>query len=135
MLNTIPKADKKELRKFGFVMGGVIGPLFGVLMPLILGRNYPLWPWVFSGLFLVWGVVWPAGMGPVRRVWMAIGMVLGAINSRIILTILFFGVFTPIGMLKMFITRDAMARGLLPGSHSYRVDTIHSPSNHMERPF
>lgn len=40
----IPELDRKGLRQFGLVTGGIVAGLFGLLFPWLLERALPLWP-------------------------------------------------------------------------------------------
>lgn len=60
---------------------------------------------------MVPGAVAPAVLGPVHRVWMAFATVLGHVNTRIILTVLFYLVMTPVGLI-MRLFRDPLDRSL-----------------------
>ena len=49
-MEAIPKLDKKGLRQFGFMFGGIIAGLFGIVLPWLFDFKYPYWPW---GVLLV----------------------------------------------------------------------------------
>src|SRR5262249_44010533 len=57
----------------------------------------PLVLWSLGTALFVPGLVVPSILGPVQRAWMEFARVLGEVNSRIILTVLFFAVFAPFG--------------------------------------
>ena len=62
----------------------------------------------------------PAALGPVQRPWMRGAAVLGRVNARIILTVVFFVVLVPIGLvLRCF--RDPLERSLEDGRGSHWV--------------
>jgi hypothetical protein len=97
-----------ELRRFGLTVGGA----FLVLGTLSRLRGHTTAPVVLWGLgvgLAVPGLVLPRILDPVQRVWMRAAMVLGEVNSRIILGILFFVVFTPVGFVLRRI-RDPLDR-------------------------
>lgn len=98
------KSDKAEFRKFGITIGVVSGILGGVL--LWRGGDYYLYLFVFSVLFIFSGVFRPALLRPVHKVWMSLAVTLGWIMTRIILSVLFYLVFTPIGVLVRLFGRD-----------------------------
>jgi hypothetical protein len=65
--------------------------------------------WVIAAtLFLLLGMVWPAIYKPAARVWFCLSRFLGGIVSTIILTIVFYLVLTPIGLLRQQSGADAM---------------------------
>ena len=110
--------SKRELRKFGLAVGGAF-LLFGCLS---WWRGHDLAPkvlWVIGTLLVVPGIVAPGILGPVQRWWMAGAAVLGHVNTRIILTLAYYVVFTPIGFI-MRLARDPLNRSLTsPGGTSW----------------
>lgn len=127
--------DKTELRKFGFILaGGLIG-IFGLLFPWLGERSLPWWPFIAGGVFALAGLVMPAALGPVYRVWMKIGHVLGWINTRIILGVVFFLIFLPVSLIFRVIGKDPMARKLDDETTSYRVESHQPQTDHLEKPF
>lgn len=84
--------------------------VIGLLPALLGGENLRLWALVLAGVLIVSAVVLPRSLGPAYRVWMTIGGVLGWINTRIILTVVFYGVFTPVGLVRRLLGKDSMAR-------------------------
>lgn len=127
--------DRKELRQFGLVAGTMTAGIFGLVLPLLFDREFPAWPWAAAAVLLCWAVIAPATLKPVYHVWMTIGLVLGWINTRIILGIMFFLIILPVGLLKRLTGRDPMERSLIRERKSYRVTSSVRDRKHMERPF
>jgi saxitoxin biosynthesis operon SxtJ-like protein len=102
--------ETSELRRFGLTVGGTF-VLFGVVS---WWRGHVLPPrvlWTLGGLLCAPALVAPALLGPVQRGWMRAAAVLGEVNSRIILTVLFYAVIAPVGrVLRLF--RDPLERSL-----------------------
>ena len=68
---------------------------------------------VFGGIALLLaliGLFVPPAARAFHRLWMGIAFVLGYINSRILLSILFYGVFTPYKLVSRLIGRDPLHR-------------------------
>ncbi|OQX05789.1 MAG: hypothetical protein BWK76_27015 [Desulfobulbaceae bacterium A2] len=129
------KPSNKELRSFGVLTGAIAVLLFGILFPWIGDRAFPLWPWPVAVLLWVPAILFPDILAPVYRIWMSIGDVLGWINTRIILGILFFGIFLPVGMILRLLGKDPMRRDFNTPCSSYRVICQKAKRNHFERPF
>ena len=85
--------DKQELRKFGLIFAGMFILIFGLLLPWIWDKPSPRWPWIVAAVFIAAALAVPMMLGPVYRLWMKIGHVLGWINTRIILGLVFFFIF------------------------------------------
>jgi hypothetical protein len=126
--------EKKELRNFGLIVGGLFA-LIG-LWPLIRhGESLRLWALVPAFLLIPLGVLSPAVLRPVFKVWMKIGHVLGWVNTRIILGILYFGLITPMGLAMRLFGWDSMRRALLQDVETYRIVRPARPRTHMTRQF
>jgi len=129
----IKPASSSELRRFGLLVGGIF--LLIGLWPLAWrGESVRTWALVPGGALIVLGVLIPVALGPVYGIWMKIGGVLGRINTAIILSVVFFILFTPIGLI-MRLKRDPMRRKLEPGETTYRVNRGARPAEHMSHQF
>jgi hypothetical protein len=100
-------ADKKTLRSFGITFGLICGGLFGLILPLLIKKPIPMWPWIICFSAVALGLLIPNFLKGFYAVWMKFGGVAGAINTRIILILMFFLIFTPIGFL-MRLFRDPL---------------------------
>lgn len=127
--------SREELRRFGLLTGAIVAVLFGLLLPWIFGHGYLRWPWIVAGVLWVWGLLVPATLHPVYRGWMAFGHVLGWINTRIILGIMFYLMFVPAGFIMKLLRKDPMARKLRKETYTYRVKSHPLKKNHVERPY
>jgi uncharacterized membrane protein len=127
--------SKEELRKFGLLTGGLIAGLFGLAFPFLFSRHYPVWPWVIGGALLAWALVLPASLASVYKYWMRFAHILGWVNTRIILGIIFFLLITPFGFVMRLFTRDPMARKFDAKATSYRVPSVTARRETIRRPF
>jgi saxitoxin biosynthesis operon SxtJ-like protein len=118
----MPGASSSELRRFGLTVGGMF-----VLLGLVSWwRGHirpPLVFWTLGALLLAPALVAPLLLEPVRRAWMRFGMLLGEVNGRIILTVLFYLVIAPVGFVLRRFVRDPLDRSL----------TDDRPSNWIKR--
>jgi hypothetical protein len=62
-----------------------------------------------------------AWLTPLNRAWMKLGELMGRVVSPVVLGIIFFAVFTPVGLVMRAFGRDAMCRRFEPGQPSYWV--------------
>ena len=94
-------SGKSELRKFGITVGTVLGLLGGLF--LWREKEYYFYFLIFSAAFLFLGTVVPILLRPIHKVWMIVAVLLGWVMTRMILSVLFYLVVTPIGLLaKLF---------------------------------
>lgn len=63
-----------------------------------------------GGLLAVIGLFVPVAARGFHHFWMGVAGVLGYVNSRIILTVLYYGVFTPYSLIGRMVGRDPLAR-------------------------
>jgi polyferredoxin len=128
------EVEVKELRNFGLMVGGIF--LVIGLWPMVWrGEGIRLWAIGLGGLLIPLGLLMPAVLAPVFKVWMKVGHVLGWINTRIILGALFYGLITPMGVVMRLFGWDAMRRVLVRDVESYRVVRQPRPRTHMTRQF
>ena len=130
----IPKLDRKGLREFALVTGGVIAGLFGLLLPWVFDLGWPNWPWILAGILVASGLIAPMALQPVYTVWMRFGLILSRITTPIIMGLVFFLVITPTGLIRRLLSEDPMKRSL-DDRKSYRVPSNKAPARNMERPF
>jgi hypothetical protein len=125
--------DVKQLRSFGLLVGGVFA-LVG-LWPILFGRGIRLWAIIPAGILLVLGCLLPTSLHFVYKMWMLLGHALGWVNTRIILSVAFYGMFCPMGFIMRLRGKDPMRRRYEPESKSYRVLSSPRPGSHMLRQF
>ena len=127
-------AGTKELRSFGLLVGGVFS-VIGAWPLLMRGEPFRLWAIGLGGVLILLGVVMPSVLAPLHKAWMWIGHILGWINTRILLTIVFFGLVTPMGILFRLMGKDTMKQAFTQNSPTYRVLRNPRPHGHMKNQF
>ena len=116
-------------------MAGAIAGLFGLLLPLIKGHGLPMLPWAIAGVFISLGLIMPRSLKPVYELWLKIGHILGWINSRLILTLIFALMVTPMALVMKLIKRDTMHRQWQPQLTTYRSPCRPRDRQHCEKPY
>jgi len=127
--------DKQELRKFGLIFAGMFILIFALLLPWIWDKSSPMWAWIVAGVFVAAALLVPMALAPVYHLWMKIGHVLGWINTRIILGLVFFVLFAPIALLFKLLGKDTLKQRLDASASSYRIASEQAPRDRMERPY
>jgi membrane-bound ClpP family serine protease len=98
------KESKKDLRKFGLTVGIVLLAIAGLL--LWKGKaSYPVFG-IIGGLLVIAGLLFPIILRPLNKVWMTLAILMGWVMTRVILTILFFIVLTPLKFLAKLFGKD-----------------------------
>ena len=136
--HTIPVLDRKGLREFGLVTGGIVAGLFGVFFPWVFDRamaDWPVWPWIVFAVLGGWGLIAPMSLQPVYRGWMHFGLLLSRVTTPIIMGLVFYLMITPFGLIaRLFSSKDAMARKF-EDQASYRVESHKAPAKNLEKPY
>jgi len=133
--HTIPELDRKGLREFGLVTGGIVAVLFGLFFPWLLDRPIPRWPWVIFGVLAVMGLAAPMALKPVYKTWMKFGLLMSKVMTPLIMGIAFFLTVTPLALVMRLLGKDYMARKLDRSAASYRVPSTATPPKRLEKPF
>jgi len=127
--------SRRQLSDFGLIVGGLFAAIFGLTLPFLKHRAMPRWPWIAAIVLMVPALVFPSALRGPHFLWTKFGLVLGWINQRIVLTIIFYIIVLPTGLVMRAFGRDPMARGFEPGRESYRVPSRKAPARSMDRPF
>ncbi len=100
------KTTTPEVRKFGLTIGIflliIAGFLFWKQRP-----SFPYFAYVGGGFALL-GLIAPILLKPIYKIWMSFAVVMGFIMTRVILTILYFGMFTPMGLAAKLLGKDLL---------------------------
>jgi len=126
--------DRKGLRQFGLVVGGVFAAIG--LWPLLVRAEAPrLWSLALGMLLVIPALVAPRSLTHVHRAWMAAAEGLGWMNTHILLSVIFYGLMMPIGIIRRRLGHDPMQRRFDPDATTYRVPKLPRPAVHMTRQF
>jgi hypothetical protein len=126
--------SEKELRTFGLVFGALIAGVFGVVMPWLYQFAFPLWPWVLASILSVLALLKPTLLFYINKVWLLIGNILGFINTRIVLGLLFYVLILPIGIIFR-VLRKSNNYQFDSELTTYKKPSEKRPINHMEKPY
>ena len=92
------KSEKSDLRKFGITIGVILLFIAGFLFWKEKGSFQILL--TFGIIFCILGIVIPFILKPIYWVWMIFATILGWVMTRVILSLLFYLIFTPIGLVS-----------------------------------
>ena len=112
----MPQPSQPALRKFGLTVGGVF-LAFGCVSWWRAHEVAPRIMWALGAPLVFLGLVAPALLAPVERGWMAMAEVLGRINTRIILSVLYITIVTPLGWIRRWHS-DPLDRRMQDGRSS-----------------
>ena len=122
-----PARSARALRRFGLTVGGMF-----LLLGLVSRWRGHTWPPIVlctAGVLLVVpGLLVPRILAPVERAWMRFAEVMGRVNSRIILTVAYYLVVTPVGVVRRWL-HDPLDRTMRDGRPSGWVRRPAEPSD------
>lgn len=127
--------DKKGLRDFGLITGGLFAGLFGLLFPWLFDFNTPVWPFWLAGTLCILALLIPQTLKPIYIVWMYFALVLGWINTRIILALIFYVIFTGMRLIAVVFFGKRFLKKKPKHSKTFRNITEVRSAKHMEKPF
>jgi len=118
----------------------LVGAVFATLGALSWARGKPHFLWLLApGVALVvLGLVLPKALKQVYIVWMALALLLGLVISKVILTLLFVLVITPVGLTARCLGKDFLRLRLDRQATTYwlpRQGSPQKPPEDYERQF
>ena len=119
------KTGRPELRKFGLLVGGVF-LLLGIIL-LIRGRPAGPYFLVPGVLLVVFGLLAPGILKHVYIAWMSAAIALGFVVGTLVLTLFFFLVMTPVGLIARLAGKDFLRLKLDAQAKSYWIKREQKP--------
>jgi hypothetical protein len=105
------EVTRKALRKFGLVF--TVITVLVALVSLWRGRESLVMPFfAVSGAFFVISLVYPVLLGPLYRGMLKLSGYMGWVNTRVLLIIVYYLVFTPVALVFKLIGKDPLERKL-----------------------
>lgn len=116
-------------------MAGGLGGI--ALVRFVLVSAVTWWLIAPAALFLLAGLLAPAMLVPIRAAWMKFAAVLGYVNSRILLTVLFIGLIMPTALVLKLFGRQPIRLEFRDGAETYwrRREADEFAPGRMERQF
>lgn len=106
-------------RSFGLVMTVALAILGG--WPLLRGGPVRWWPLIVASLFLIIALLSPEKLSPLNRIWTGLGLLLGRLVNPLVLSALFFLVFTPMALLMRALGKDPLRLKFAAAAESYWI--------------
>ena len=113
--------SSKEIRKFGLVIAIALGVIGSFVYVKFGNFDVVGWLWGIGLLFLILGFILPSVLRPVYRIWMLLAYFIGGIVSRVILTVLFYVVLTPTGLVLRLFGKDVLGQRFEKDRESYWI--------------
>ncbi len=115
------RTTNTQARKTAFLVAAVL--LLIAVWNLYRGRTGIVAVTGGAGLALILlGSLWAAGARRFHALWMRGAAALGYVNSRVLLSLMYYGVFTPYGLVSRLARRDPLLRRRSATQESYWVE-------------
>ena len=125
----------KTLRQFVLSTGIMVSLIFGLFFPWLADSKINMNVFAFAALWAGWGLLLPKTLKPVYNVWMRFGSLMHKIMTPLILSILYFVLITPLGLMMRLFAKDPLNRKLDASVESYREDSPAIKTGDLEKPF
>lgn len=126
--------EKIEVRRFGFIVGFIFMVLG--LFPFLKGEELNLLLIILASIMLLFAIVMPDLLSPFYKMWMRLGVILSKVNSFLILGIVFYFIFTPIGIIMRMFKKDSEKFAYKTAKGSYWIKRVsNNPADDMKRMF
>jgi hypothetical protein len=106
-------------RSFAFVFAAVFA-IIGC-WPLLSGAALRLWSLLLAAAFLLAGLLAPALLAPLNRLWFRFGLLLGRIVSPVVMAFLFYATVLPTGLVMRLLGKDILRLKFDPRAASYWI--------------
>ena len=110
MIKIKENISKKQLRQFGLLIGFVFPLIFGWVFPYLNGHAFRFWTLFVGFPLVIIGSLRPKLLFYPYRFWMGLGNLLGLINSKLILGLVFILVLLPIASFLKLYGYDSLKR-------------------------
>ena len=111
----------REERSFGVIVGVVVSALAAFKLTRPGVSHAPVAGLVIGAILVFAGLAWPRSLRRPNQLWMQLGALLHQLTSPVILALLYFVVFTPIGFLLRCFRHDFFGLKIKTGAQTYWI--------------
>ena len=129
------KTGKKDLRSFGVTIGIILLLVAGFLF-YKEKESFQIFLYI-AGTFIGLGLIIPIILKPIYIAWMTFAVVLGWFMTRVILSLLFYAIITPIGLVLRIFGKDflELKKQAVQGSYWNQRDSNLEKNQNYEKQF
>ena len=121
-----------EGRKFGLTVGAAFAALGGlVLWKGHVQAAYALL--IAGGILAAAGLAVPTRLGPLERAWMGMALAISKITTPVVMSVIYFIVLTPVGLLRRVVGGGSLRRD--PSEPSHWIERGGSEPGDLQRQF
>ena len=129
------KTGKKDLKSFGVTIGIILLLIAGFLFYKDK-ESFQIFLYI-AGAFIGFGSIIPIILKPIYIVWMVFAVILGWFMTRVILSLLFYVIITPIGVVLRIFGKDFLEikKQSVQGSYWNQRDSNIEKNQNYEKQF
>lgn len=130
------RIDLRKVKQFGFAFACIL-LVTGSINFLKGYINLSIWFYSFSIVFISLAMLLPRFLAPVYAVFTKIMRVIGFINTKIILCLVFYCMVTPIGLAMRFLKKDPLEKQIDKHKTTYWIkkECMTEDVTYYEKPF
>ncbi|HEX7343019.1 MAG TPA: SxtJ family membrane protein [bacterium] len=121
------KITPKDIRLWALVMTAALAVVGTVQLLIWHHQRAAVIFWILGGIFFVPGLLFPSVLTPIFKLWLKLAAALAWFNTRLVLGLTFFLVFTPIGLILRLFRKDLIKERFDPQAKSYWIDRPSAP--------
>ena len=107
-------------KSFG-ILFFIVFLIFG-LWPLKNGENLNYYFIIFSGIFLLLGLLNSNLLSPLNKIWIKFGEILGIIIAPIIMALVYFAILTPVSLVIRVFGKDLLGLKFINKQQTYWIN-------------
>jgi len=118
---------KHDLKMFALIWAGIF-MVIGIL-PIFKQGDIKIWAIIISLIFATVAFTKPEIFTSFYNIWTKVGEFIGGIISKIVMFILYFGLFTPIAIFLKLLGKDLLNKKIDKTQASYWIDRERQPES------
>lgn len=99
------------------------------LWPLLNDESVRVWGLVIALIFITIAFIKPSILSGFYKVWVRFGEIIGGVISKVIMIILFYGMFTPVALVLKLLGKDLLNKKIDKNASSYWVNREMQPGS------
>ena len=118
---------KYDLKVFALIWAGIF--MVVGLLPLLKDDEIRIWAVVISLLFGAISIIKPELLTRFYHLWIKVGEFIGGIVSKVMMFILYFGLFTPVSFALKLLGKDLLDKKIDKSQKSYWIERETQPQS------
>ena len=118
---------KHDLKVFALIWAGIF--MAAGVLPLFKGGDIRIWAIAVSLLFVTVSIIKPELLTRFYQLWTKFGGFMGNIISKVMMFILYFGLFTPVSFVLKLLGKDLLDKKIDKSQKSYWIERETQPQS------